>query len=81
MPIRQNSAQAFLDRLAVPIFSDAQFFRVITWVAQITAPATEQFSLRTKRDIDEKFLDTDRCDVSRAVGDGGLWTKSRSQSQ
>jgi hypothetical protein len=49
MPIRQNSAQAFLDRLAVPIFSAAQFFRVITWVAQITAPATEQFSLRTKR--------------------------------
>ncbi|MBY5882835.1 hypothetical protein ACC807_17400 [Rhizobium ruizarguesonis] len=40
---------SILDRLAVPIFSAAQFFRVITWVAQITAPATEQFSLRTKR--------------------------------
>ncbi|WP_392711315.1 hypothetical protein [Rhizobium ruizarguesonis] len=50
MPIRQNSAQAFLERLAVPIFSDAQFFRVITRaVAQVTATATEQFSLRTKR--------------------------------
>ncbi|MGO7078142.1 hypothetical protein ACC713_12605 [Rhizobium johnstonii] len=49
MPIRQNSAQAFLDRLAVPICSDAQFFLVITWVAQITATATEHFSLRTKR--------------------------------
>ncbi|MGO7036822.1 hypothetical protein ACCS60_00480 [Rhizobium acaciae] len=49
MPNRQNSAQAFLDGLAVPICSDAQIFQVITWVAQITATATEQFSLRTKR--------------------------------